>query len=131
MRIEGKCEGPRWMRQKYEQGRGGRTAHLGAHRLVRRVDPNGDVFIWCRNYSGYARTRLGPIVRESCELTTRDIKRTLSWKKKKILRKQRNGAVRPGQQQRAVLPGPLVGAEGNDVFLSVQLETCVCVHQTR
>ena len=33
---------------------------LGGHDLVRRIDRQGEVLIWCRKSSGYARQRKGP-----------------------------------------------------------------------
>ena len=37
-----------------------RRRHVGGHDLVRRMDRQGEVLIWCRKCSGYARQRMGP-----------------------------------------------------------------------
>ena len=37
-----------------------RKRHLGGDDLVRRMDRQGEVQIWCRKCSGYARLRMGP-----------------------------------------------------------------------
>ena len=34
--------------------------HLGGHDLVRRMDRQGEVLIWCRTCSGYAKQRMRP-----------------------------------------------------------------------
>ena len=34
-----------------------RKRHMGGHDMVRRVDRQGDVLIWCRKCSGYARQK--------------------------------------------------------------------------
>ena len=39
---------------------------MGGHDLVRRVDRQGDVLIWCRKCSGYARQRMGPKLVNCC-----------------------------------------------------------------
>ena len=39
-------------------GRWGKR-HMGGHDMVRRMDWQGDVLIWCRKCSGYARRRMG------------------------------------------------------------------------
>ena len=40
--------------------------HLGGHDLVRRMDRQGEVPIWCRKCSGYARQRMGPKLMDCC-----------------------------------------------------------------
>ena len=35
--------------------------HLGDHYLVRRMNSQGEVLIWCRKCSGYARQRMGTL----------------------------------------------------------------------
>ena len=60
MKMPGKCEGPK------VDGNGiqlpsledWRQAHLGGPDMVRRVDPNGEALVWCRNCSGYAVPKL-------------------------------------------------------------------------
>ena len=44
-----------------------RKRHLGAHDLVRRMDRQGEVLIWCRKSSGYARQRMGPKFKNCCK----------------------------------------------------------------
>ena len=39
---------------------------LGGHDLVRRMDRKGEVSIWCRKCSGYARQRMGPKLVNGC-----------------------------------------------------------------
>ena len=39
---------------------------LGRHELVRRMDRQGEVLIWYRKSSGYARQRMGPKVMNCC-----------------------------------------------------------------
>ena len=41
--------------------------HLGGHDLVRRMDRQGEVLIWCRKCSGYARQRMGPKLKNCCK----------------------------------------------------------------
>ena len=41
--------------------------HLGGHDLVRRMDRQGEVMIWCRKCSGYARQRMGPKLMNCCK----------------------------------------------------------------
>ena len=41
--------------------------HLGGHDLVRRLDGQGEVLIWCRKCSGYARQRVGPKWMNCCK----------------------------------------------------------------
>ena len=40
--------------------------HLRGHDLVRRMDRQGQVLIWCRKFSGYARQRMGPKLLNCC-----------------------------------------------------------------
>ena len=35
--------------------------------MVRKVDRQGDVLIWCRKSSGYARQRMGPKLMNYCK----------------------------------------------------------------
>ena len=57
MKMKGKCTGP-----KYRSKMLGKWVkrHLGGHDLVRRVDRQGQVLIWCKRCSGYARQKMGP-----------------------------------------------------------------------
>ena len=41
--------------------------HLEGHDLVRRMDRQGQVQIWCRTCSGYARPRMGPKLMNCCK----------------------------------------------------------------
>ena len=36
--------------------------------MVRRLDSQGEVLIWCRKCSGYARQRIGPKLVNCCKL---------------------------------------------------------------
>ena len=36
--------------------------------MVRRMDRRGEVLIWCRKCSGYARQRIGPKLMNCCKL---------------------------------------------------------------
>ena len=36
--------------------------------MVRRMDRQGEVLIWCRQCSGYARQRMGPKLMKCCKL---------------------------------------------------------------
>ena len=40
--------------------------HLGGHDLVRRVNKQGEVLIWCRKCSGFTRPRIGPKLMNCC-----------------------------------------------------------------
>ena len=41
-------------------------ATFGGHDLVRRMDRQGTVLIWCRDCSGYVRQRMGPKLMNCC-----------------------------------------------------------------
>ena len=64
MKIKGKRTGP-----KYLQTFLGKWVkrHLGGHDLVRKVDRQGEVLIWCRKCSGCARQRMGPKLLTCCK----------------------------------------------------------------
>ena len=66
--MQGQCEGPKWLREdsKHKLGRCGKS-HVGGHDMMRRVDRNGEAFIWCRRCSGHARQRLGPKLMNQCK----------------------------------------------------------------
>ena len=51
-----------------------RTRHLGGHDLVRRMDRQGEVLIWCIKCSGYARQRMGPKLMNCCRPEQMDTK---------------------------------------------------------
>ena len=55
MKMPGKCTGPKILVKKFEKWR---RRHLGGHDLVRSIDRLGEVLIWCRKFSGYARQRM-------------------------------------------------------------------------
>ena len=40
---------------------------MGGHDMVRRVDRQGEVLIWYRKCSGYARQRVGPKLMNCCK----------------------------------------------------------------
>ena len=50
------------------------SRNLGGHDLVRRMDRQGDVLIWCRRCSGYARQRMRPKLMNCCRLEQMDTK---------------------------------------------------------
>ena len=47
---------------------------MGGHDLVRRMERQGEVLIWCRMCSGYARQRMGPQLMNCCRLGQMDTK---------------------------------------------------------
>ena len=49
MNMPGTSEGPRWLEKdsNHKLKRWG-MARLGGHGMVRRVDPNGEALVWCR-----------------------------------------------------------------------------------
>ena len=56
MKMSGRCNGTKILVKKFlNMGR----RHLTGHDLVRRMDRQGEVLIWCRKCSGYARQRMG------------------------------------------------------------------------
>ena len=57
MKMPGKCTGPKFLSKSLDKW--GRR-HLGCQDLVRRMNRQGGVLIWCREWSGYARQKMGP-----------------------------------------------------------------------
>ena len=51
-----------------------RSFHLGCHNLVRRMDRQGEVLIWCRKCSECARQRMGPKLMNCCRPEQMDTK---------------------------------------------------------
>ena len=64
MKMPGNCTGPKYLSEKLGKWR---KRHVGGHDLVRRVDRQGDVLIWCRKCSGHARQRMGPQLMNCCK----------------------------------------------------------------
>ena len=64
MKMLGKCTGPKYLSTNV--GKWGKR-HLGGHDLVRRLDRQGEVLIWCRKCSGYARQTMGPKLMNCCK----------------------------------------------------------------
>ena len=64
MKMPRKCTGPKCLSEKLGTWR---VRHLAGHDLVRRVDRQGEVLIWCRKCSGYVRHRMGPKLMYSCK----------------------------------------------------------------
>ena len=64
MKMPGKCTGPEYMLENVGKSR---KQHLGSHDLVRRVDRQGEVLMWCRKCSGHARQRMGPKLMNGCK----------------------------------------------------------------
>ena len=60
--MPGQCTGPKILSKSL--GNWGRR-YVGGHDLVRRMDRQEEVLIWCKLCSGYARQRMGP---KACEL---------------------------------------------------------------
>ena len=64
--------GPRWLGRDLNRTPKRRSkAYLGAHYMVRRVDPNGESLVWCKKCSGHARCRLGPNLNTAAGQKTR------------------------------------------------------------
>ena len=63
MKMPGRFFGPKFLSQSSGKWR---RRHLGGHDLVRRLDRQGEVSIWCRKCSGYARQRMGPKLVTCC-----------------------------------------------------------------
>ena len=73
--MPGKCEGPRWLGKDSDpelEGMG--NTHQGGNDMVRRVDPNGEVLVWCRRRSGCTRCCLGPKLMNRCRPEKQDRK---------------------------------------------------------
>ena len=62
MKMPGKCAVPKILSKK-----NGAKRHLGGHGLVRRVDRQGEAFVWCRKCSGCAQQRMGPQLMNCCK----------------------------------------------------------------
>ena len=63
MKLPGRCTGPKFLSKsssKWER------LCLGGHDLVRKIDRQGEISIWCRKCSGYARQRMGPKLVNCC-----------------------------------------------------------------
>ena len=65
MKTPGKCTGPTFLSKSLGKWR---RRYLGGHDLVRRMDRQGEVLMWCRNCSGYARQRMAPKLMNCCKL---------------------------------------------------------------
>ena len=63
MKMPGRCTGPKFLSKSLGKWR---RRHLGGHDLVRRMDRQGEVLIWCRKCSGHARQRMGPKLMNCC-----------------------------------------------------------------
>ena len=63
MKMPGKRTGPKYLSENVGKWR---KRHLGGHDLVRRVDRQGEFWIWCRKCWGYARQRMGPKLMNYC-----------------------------------------------------------------
>ena len=63
MKMPGRSNGPKFLSRSLKNGEG---ASLGAHDLVRRMDRQGEVLIWCRNCSGNARQGMEPKLINCC-----------------------------------------------------------------
>ena len=65
MMMSGKCTGHKFLSENFGKWR---KRHLRSHDLVRRVDRQGEILVWCRKCSGNARQRLGPKLMNCCKL---------------------------------------------------------------
>ena len=75
MKMPGKCEGSRCtgMEFNFKLKRWERRI-LGGHDLVRRVDPYGEVLVWCRHCAGYGWCRLELKLMNRCRPEQQDTK---------------------------------------------------------
>ena len=64
MKKKGKCIGPIFVMEILCKWR---KRHLGGHDVVRRMNRQGEVLIWCRKCSGFARQRMGPKLLNCCK----------------------------------------------------------------
>ena len=62
--MQGTCTGPTYLSK--ELGRW-RKRHVGGHDMVRRMDRQGEVLIWCRKSWGYPRQRKEPKSMNCCK----------------------------------------------------------------
>ena len=82
MKTPGRCDGSKRLGKW-------RSRHLRGHDLVRRMDRQGEVLIWCTKCSGYARQRVGPDLMNCCRPDQMDIKEFGKMvKKSKFSRKE-------------------------------------------
>ena len=63
MKMPGRCDGPNFLSKSLKNGQ---CAIWEDMDLVRRMDRQGEVLIWCRKCSGYARQRMGPQLVNCC-----------------------------------------------------------------
>ena len=56
MKMPGRCDGPKLLSKRIENWE---RWYVGGHDLVRRMDRQGEVLIWCWKCSGYARQKNG------------------------------------------------------------------------
>ena len=75
MNMPGRCDGPKFLSKRLGKWR---NRHLGGHDLVRRMDRQGGVLVWCRKYSRYARQRMRPKLMNCCKARTDWAPKTLA-----------------------------------------------------
>ena len=63
MKMPGRCYGPKFLSKGLGKWR---RRHLGGHDLVRRMDRQGEVLMWCRKCSGFVGQRMGPKLVNGC-----------------------------------------------------------------
>ena len=63
MKMSWTCKGPKFFSKKHGKWR---SCHVGGHDLVRRMDGQGEVLIWFRKCSGYARQSMEPKLMNCC-----------------------------------------------------------------
>ena len=64
MKMPGKCMGPTYLSENVGKWR---KRPLGGHDLVRRLNKQGEILIWCRKCSGHARQKMGPQLMNCCK----------------------------------------------------------------
>ena len=73
----GKCTGPKCVDEHF-----GKWRSVSGHGVVRRVDRQGQVLIWCGKYSGYARQRMWPKLMQCCRLGRQEQRNTARCEKR-------------------------------------------------
>ena len=64
MKRPGRCAVPKYFCHFFGKLR---KPHLGGHNMVRRMDRQEEVLIWCRKCSGTARQGMGPKLMNCCK----------------------------------------------------------------
>ena len=73
MKMPGdRCTGSKFLTKRLENWEN--DSWVGGHDLVRRTDRHGEVLIWRRKCSGFARQRMGPKLLNCCKPERMDTK---------------------------------------------------------